>query len=96
MSRNALLPFILELELRVVELEGRGDEVCEDVGAPRNLGLAVAANNVLALPWLADLTDLVRECSNFNHDTHLGAESDLVGHYIEHELVFLLGGLARD
>jgi hypothetical protein len=56
---NAFLPLVLELKLGVVELKGGRDEVGEDVSGPGDLRLAITTDHVLALPRLADLTDLM-------------------------------------
>ena len=90
LNLSVLFPEIFELELGLVELQGWSDEGTEDVRVKYGFGLPITADDYLALPGLRDLANLERVCSEFNHDSHLRVESDLIGHDGEDKLLFFL------
>ena len=95
LSHHTFLPQVLKVKLGLVELEGRGREISGDIHLPDLTGLAVISNNSLAQPLFCDLANLLGEGSKLHHDTHLGAERNVVWDHLEHKLVvFLLGLLA--
>lgn len=94
---NTLLPEVLEVNLRVVELKGRRDEVAKNITEVNWLGLSLISDEDLALPLFKELADCRCIRADFNHDAHLGVQHDLCRSDREHLRLFglLLFGQSR-